>query len=361
MDQARYEEAVEKSLCSYGNNYRLKTILEKTQKKEITIAFLGGSVTQGWDGEKILTQSYSVLLHRYLCNKYPMLKINYVNMALASENSFLGLSITDKYITGINPDIVIVEYAVNNECGSDHITAYESLIRRLLDLPQSPAVISVFMINSSFYTCQAYMKKVGENYDLPMVSVADSLKMLLDSDEIQWNLYSPDFAHPSIWGHRFIADCMINLFEKISQSEPDISCSEWKPLYGVDYSDYCALDPERTKIKLVGFEPVKGIEQFDNALATTKNVSGGAVIRFEASFRHLFIAYMHDREVRYADAQVFVDNTLVDELQGSSVYGWNNPVIKKVCSFSSCENHIVELRVKNKKLIFIAAEFGLCQ
>lgn len=357
MNQLIYSEAVEKSLCSGLNNYRLKNVLEDDSRNELTIGFLGGSVTEGWSGEYIIEENYSVILFNYLCSKYPDKKFSYVNLSMASENSFLGLSMTEKYLSSENPDIVIVEYAVNNECGKDHIISYESLICRLLKMPSQPAVISVFMLNSSYYTCQAYMKLIGAHYKIPMVSVADALKYLLDTGEIEWNRYAADFAHATEWGHRFIGDCVINLFDRLHKSKKDEKLSLGSPLYSADFAEYKLIDTNQYT-EITDFRPVSDIQYFDRAVGCSGK-SDKAVIRFTADFKHLFVVYMHDREPRYADADIIIDSKHIDVLPGTSIYGWNNTVMKNVCNFDECITHHVEIRPRKGKP-FVVAEIGIC-
>ena len=49
MKETEYLEAVKRALCSKGNNHSLKRIFEDT-KKDLTVAFSGGSISRGSDG-----------------------------------------------------------------------------------------------------------------------------------------------------------------------------------------------------------------------------------------------------------------------------------------------------------------------
>ena len=55
-----YQEMIKRSLVQTGNNYRLKRVIEKAKRgEEVTIAFIGGSITQGAGAIPINTKSYA--------------------------------------------------------------------------------------------------------------------------------------------------------------------------------------------------------------------------------------------------------------------------------------------------------------
>ena len=137
-----YKNDISASLYSYGNNFRIKKALEKD---EVRIAFSGGSITKGWNGERYIKEDYTKIFFEYMTAKYDDKKICYSNYSTESANSFMGLSITSKEITDDNlPDIVFIEYAVNNECTREHMISFESLVHKMLSLPSKPAVILLF-------------------------------------------------------------------------------------------------------------------------------------------------------------------------------------------------------------------------
>ena len=56
----QYEDMISKSLLSQGNNKRLKDVIEKAEKGEdITIAYIGGSITEGAGARPINTNCYA--------------------------------------------------------------------------------------------------------------------------------------------------------------------------------------------------------------------------------------------------------------------------------------------------------------
>lgn len=357
MNKNEYNEAVISSVYNTGNSSRLKKALEK---KNIKLAFAGGSITKGWDGTKHLSENYTDYVRDYLRSEYPDKTFENANLSTESANSFIGLSITDKVIEETSPDIVFIEYAVNNECGHEHIVSYESLVRRILELPEKPAVILVFLINKALYTSQGYMKRIGSHYDLTSVSVADSLKNMLENG-FEWEMYSDDVIHPNIWGHRFIADCVINSMKTCLESEirdePEIP----NALFSLDYADYRTYSAADASIWKNGFESISCPEYGEFFGSGVRSLSGykNPSIKFEGEFRTLFAAYVHDKTERFSDADVIIDGEKKAVLQGKSIYGWGNINLRNVFSFDNKGRHSVELRVRDPKKEFILIEFGV--
>lgn len=355
-DIEQYSTSVCDALYTQGNSARLKKALEK---QDISLAFIGGSITKGWNGTTYLEENYTTHIHSYLSEKYPEKNFSLLNLSTESANSFIGLSITSKVIERDGPDIVFIEYAVNNECGHDHIVSYESLVHRILTLPSAPAVILVFMMNKALYTCQGYMKAIAKHYDLAALSIADSLKKMLEND-FDWSVYSDDTIHPNPWGHRFIADCIINYLETAEDSD-DEKYSLPAPLYSLDYSGYTSLSAVSENILSEGFEPIEmpwAGEYFNEGRSYIRG-KDNAFVRFEADFKNLFVAYMHDKTDRFSDADIYIDGSKAAVLQGKSIYGWGNVVLKSVYSFGSCGHHTVELKVKDSKKEFVLVEYGI--
>ena len=63
MNIPGYKDAVSGSLYNIGNTLRLRRALEK---KNINLAFAGGSVTKGWDGKQYLEKNYTDFVTDFL-------------------------------------------------------------------------------------------------------------------------------------------------------------------------------------------------------------------------------------------------------------------------------------------------------
>lgn len=358
MNEIEYREALKRSLCSKGNNYRLKKVFEE-KKKDLTIAFSGGSISRGSNGKCVLEDNYTALVCRALAGRFPERKIVNVNLSADSADSFIGLSIADKKIDEVKPDIVFVEYAVNNDVDMEHIISFESLVSRYYNSGSKPAVILVLLINQAFFTSQGYMKMVGKQYGLPVISVADSLKKLLEDRVIDWQTYSDDNIHPNEWGFRFIADSIMFYFDSMKKDPKDEEIVKISPVYSLDYENFRVVPADSEEIEYKGYAATDGTGFFEHCL-TLKEKNDSSYIKFSSKFRFLFTAYIHDKTDRFSDAEIYIDGEKKCVLQGKSVYGWGNAVLKNVYRSDHEREHEVKIKVKDPSKDFVFLEFGIC-
>ena len=107
---------INNSVLSKGSPDRFTKVFEKAKNgEEITVAYIGGSITEGYTVKP--EECWAYLTHKQLCEKYPAAKINYVNAGLSGTPSTLGLIRTDRDVIAPfgAPDIVFIEFAVNDD------------------------------------------------------------------------------------------------------------------------------------------------------------------------------------------------------------------------------------------------------
>lgn len=215
---ADYLHMIERSQKSFGNNYRLKKALMKAKNGEpITLAFIGGSITQGAGAKPENTKCYSYLVWKGMKELLQTDKIQYVRAGLGGTPSELGMI---RYETDVlrkgAPDIVVIEFAVNDADDETKGQCYESLIRKVLCAPNEPAVLLLFSVFSNDWNLQDRLAPIGSYYGLPMVSVLDAVSPQFGlSPEggrvISKRQYFYDCYHPTNDGHEVMADCVLKM------------------------------------------------------------------------------------------------------------------------------------------------------
>ena len=133
FDSADYKKMIADSLVSTGNNYRLKKVIERAkQGKPVTIAYIGGSITQGAGGKPINTMCYAYRSYKAFCDMFSPCggdNVSYVKAGVGGTSSELGMIRYDRDVTKdgeIQPDLVIIEYAVNDEGDETEGVSFES-------------------------------------------------------------------------------------------------------------------------------------------------------------------------------------------------------------------------------------------
>ena len=256
FEGAAYKEMIAKSFVSLGNNVRLKRAIEKAKAGEdVTVAFIGGSITQGAGAVPIQQTCYAKLAYDAFCARFAKgNNVHYTKAGVGGTPSELGMIRYERDIlgSGAAPDVVVVEFAVNDEGDETKGDCYESLVRNILASENAPAVILLFSVFENDWNLQERLMPVGERYDLPMVSVRNAVvdQFYLTPDKgrvISKNRFFYDMFHPTNAGHRVMADGLDYLFGQAdangTSAEPNyetlenVFCPEFKNVRLIDRKD----------------------------------------------------------------------------------------------------------------------------
>ena len=145
------------------------------------IAFIGGSITQGAGAIPIHTECYAYKTFQGFCRlagKGTEENVHYIKAGVGGTPSELGMLRYERDVLrggSVEPDIVVVEFAVNDEGDETKGECYDSLVRKILSAGNSPAVILLFAVFSDDWNLQERLEPVGMAYDLPMVSIKDAV------------------------------------------------------------------------------------------------------------------------------------------------------------------------------------------
>ncbi|MBE6071562.1 MAG: SGNH/GDSL hydrolase family protein [Clostridium butyricum] len=218
------EEIIEKSLINKGDISRILKLFEKVADgKDITIAFLGGSITQGCNAS-IHENCYVELVTEWFKQKFNDVKVNYINAGVGATGSLIGVHRVERQVLSKNPDLVFVDAAVNDDDSYTCKVSYESEIRKLLSSPGKPAVIEVFMTMENGVNYQEQQIEIGKHYNLPMISFRESACEIVKSQNLKWSDLLTDEVHPNDDGHNIIATLLINFLENIYSN--DYKCGQ---------------------------------------------------------------------------------------------------------------------------------------
>lgn len=252
-----YQEMLGKSLMQAGNNVRLKRAMEKAQKGEdVTIAFIGGSITQGAGAIPIHTQCYAYKTFEGFCRlmgKTTQENIHFVKAGVGGTPSEFGMLRYERDVLregSVEPDIVVVEFAVNDEGDETKGECYDSLVRKIWNGPGQPAVILLFAVFANDWNLQDRLSPVGRAYDLPMVSTLDTVveqfyKKPGEGKVVSKNQFFYDSYHPSNIGHTIMADGLLHLMELVMEQEIDkkeVDITNVAPPLGGEFEKVKLLD-----------------------------------------------------------------------------------------------------------------------
>lgn len=203
------------SIVNKGNLSFLGNAFKKAETEgRLSVVYLGGSITQGCNASTE-DKRYVDLSFQWWKEKFPAADITMFNAGIGATTSQYGAARAEEHVLSRKPDVVFVEFSVNDDDTDFFKETYESLVRRLL---AAESVKAVVLINNLFYddgrNAQRVHNEIGLHYDLPIVSVKNYAWQLVQCGEIDPKVYTDDNLHPTDIGHKMIADLIKGLLEE---------------------------------------------------------------------------------------------------------------------------------------------------
>lgn len=371
---AQYNDMISKSLLNIGNNRRLKAAIDKARRGEdVTIAYIGGSITQGAGAKPIHTECYayrSYVKFKELFGKDGGDNVHFIKAGVGGTPSELGMIRYDRDVLKdgkVKPDIVIIEFAVNDAGDETKGNCFESLTLNILSAENKPAVVLLFSVFADDFNLQERLSPVGKHYDLPMVSLSDALVEQFkltkeDGNIITKRQYFYDIFHPTNDGHVIMADCLSYLFEQTSKNsydEEDIVLDK-APAIGNSFLGVHLIDKKDNACGAVvecgSFketdEDLHFVEMDVNPLGTPQfpynwmhtPESGNESFCLTVNSRSLLLVFKDSGRMDFGKADVYVDGKHVLTADPREV-GWThcNPVI--LYQEESSKEHKVEIKM----------------
>jgi acyl-CoA thioesterase I len=363
IDKNLINRIAERSLLHVGNNYRVRTVMEKARNGEpVTIVFLGASITHGCDLEK--SECFPAITYHFFSNKFGTgTNIRYINAGIPGTSSLFGLIRVDQDVINYEPDLVFVEFAINDGKSDLNRTSFEGLIARLLESESQPAVVLLFAVAESGYTCQGQMKQVGIHYDLPMISFKEAFFPEIAANHMLWKDFFYDQGHPNTHGHTLIAEMIQHYFDSAYTKEKDTAYElPERAFFGRQLQSMILLDSSNLALdKTGGFKAAQTVEWMKNGWVREAGASMES-FTFKLTCMCLFIVYKESSQIDSGTAEVYVDGNFHLALNGYNSLGWNNPVTKLVFQEREAAVHTIELRMAeyDTDKQFTILGFGYC-
>ncbi len=236
---------------------RFRSFFERAERgEELTVGFFGGSITQG-----ALSSSpdlcYAALTFERLQRTYPRAALHYVNGGIGGTDSWFGVARVQTDLLQYGPDLVIVDFSVNDEPTLFYRETYEGLLRRIIYSDTRPAVL---LLNNVYYdtgkTAEALHAEIGAHYKIPHVSIRNTVYQRMLRGEYQREELTPDGLHPNDLGHRLLSEEVFRALKAASDAgECPVEGTETTPLTMNRFERTKRLTTENARPVLEGFRP----------------------------------------------------------------------------------------------------------
>lgn len=206
----------EAGILNRGNLTRLKGFMNRAAKGErLTVGFIGGSITQGFSATDP-GKCYAARTVAWLRKIYPNTEFAYVNAGIGATDSQFGAARVQEDLLRRLPDLVFVEFSVNDHSTPHFCETYEGLVRQIYGSASAPAMV---LIHNVYYdtgkSAAYYHAQVGRHYDLPCISMQNSIYPAVAAGRLPAEKITADFLHPNDLGHALMASVITNFLEKV--------------------------------------------------------------------------------------------------------------------------------------------------
>ena len=132
-----------------GNQKRLKNLMLRARAGEsVAIGYLGGSITMGCDATAP-EKCYASLSCQWWRERFPQAEVKYYNAGIGATTSEFGVARADEDLLYAGPDLVFIEFSVNDGNSTHFLETYEGLVRHVYNSPSRPAVV---LLHNSFFS-----------------------------------------------------------------------------------------------------------------------------------------------------------------------------------------------------------------
>ncbi len=352
-----------RAVVSQGNRARLAAVMQRAESgKPITVGVIGGSITQGSSASSS-QENYAFLNTKWWATAFPKCSgLNFVNAGIGATGSYIGVHRVAQDLLSQKPDVVVVEFSVNDTNAAFNLGTYDSLVRKILNAENNPAVILMFMCQDNNTTLAETHKKIGEAYDLPMISYQQAVMPEIEKGTFAWTDIAADNIHPNSNGHGIMGELLWNYYNSVYAQLDEIDTSDLSftaaPVTEDRYAEAELLNAkEITPTVNNGFVEADLMYQFPS---NWKTEAEGASLTFEVDARNIGIMYYRTIDGKSGEYEVYVDGELADTLDGDFTGGWGNYAESaEVYKSDAKAKHTVEIKCKEGETAYQFAVLGL--
>ena len=192
-----------------------------TVRKEATVAFLGGSITEmtGWKEQ----------VKERLAWRFPDTEFHFIDAGISSLGSTPhAFRFEEDVLSKGTPDLLFVEAAVNDHTNffgpREQVLGMEGIVRHALKANPSMDIIFLHFIYEPFFPLLdsgeipdviLNHERVANHYHLPSIDLASEVAARMRAGEFDWKKFGG--THPAPFGHRIYANAIDKLLDRCTK------------------------------------------------------------------------------------------------------------------------------------------------
>lgn len=182
-------------------------------QKKLNVGYFGGSITDGSGASDQEKTSWRALSTAWLKKTYPDAVITAKNAAIGGTGSDLGAFRCSNDLLPSKPDLVFLEYSVNDfgKTSDKVLASVEGIVRQILAKNPYTDIVFVYTLTKSMAgayetgnlpNTTLWDQEVADHYNLPSVNVGKKLWEAVKAGQGTWATFTGDEVHPTDKGYR---------------------------------------------------------------------------------------------------------------------------------------------------------------
>lgn len=206
-------------------------------EKQLNIGYFGGSITEGAGASDAAKTSWRALTTAWFQGEFPDTEIREISAALGGTGSMLGAFRLPHDLLQYQPDLIFVEFAVNDDFGDnarqalERRRALEGIVRRIWrELPQCEIVFVYTITQSTANARQSdglprstrLHEEIARHYEIPALNVGQALLEQIEAGAGDWNTFTIDSVHPTDAGYQIYADVIVGALQQLREGAREL-------------------------------------------------------------------------------------------------------------------------------------------
>lgn len=336
-----------------GDVSRLMHVMQRANAGEdITLGVIGGSITQGTN-ISAPAYAYANRMLDWWRAQFPAATFTLINAGIGATDSYLGVHRVQRDLLDHAPDLVVVEFSVNDLSTAFYKKSYENLVRRILLAENMPAVLLLFMTQENGNSAQEQHANIGFRYALPMISYRNAVLAEVESGRIAWRELASDHIHPNDRGHALISALLTRYFAALYENI-DVGMAVPAPFSSppVERQAYPNARIENARSIAPASQGAVTVGDYEARFPDGWRCTDGSSLVFTVECANIGLLYLRTTDGASGLFDVIVDGVSIRSLDGDFTGGWGDyAAATEVYASKDAAFHTIEIRPQGAHMV----------
>ncbi len=201
------------------------TFYRLTHDKSLTVGYFGGSITEGAGASDASKTSWRGRTTEWFRSTFPAADVTEIQAAIGGTGSDLGMYRCDVDLLSKKPDLVFVEFAVNDGgMPYDNILAQaEAIYRKIRNANAYTDIVCIITITQAVaklletggeYVSRSAHSVIAHHYNAPVIDIGNVLHYEVLRTGGDFLKFTTDTVHPNDEGYQIYTDCITAYLQK---------------------------------------------------------------------------------------------------------------------------------------------------